>query len=63
MADPKKHPDFNIRQTGDALIGAQFYNQQLIDDQIKLRNDLPILQNSVFGWITSGVIKGSLWCA
>lgn len=51
-------PTFNRSDKIDLLLGAEHYHQLLAIGQIKLSEELPILQNSVFGWIVAGKIHG-----
>ncbi|XP_029677699.1 uncharacterized protein LOC115244268, partial [Formica exsecta] len=44
----------------DALIGGEFFLQLLETGKIELGNNLPILQNTKFGWIVSGSIPQHL---
>lgn len=50
---------FNQSNTIDALIGCEFYYQIIKDGQIKLKENLPILQNSVFGYVFGGKLTNS----
>ncbi|XP_017465034.1 PREDICTED: uncharacterized protein LOC108358305 [Rhagoletis zephyria] len=52
-------PSFNRRDKIDILLGAEFYNQLMAAGQIKLSDDLPILQNTVLGWIIAGKVGGN----
>lgn len=52
-------PDFYKTRDIDILIGAEIYHELLAVGQIKLNDNLPILQNSVLGWIVCGRLKSS----
>lgn len=52
-------PNFNLPDKIDVLLGAEFYHQLLITGQITLGEDLPTLQNTVFGWVISGKVGGN----
>ncbi|XP_017475229.1 PREDICTED: uncharacterized protein LOC108365650 [Rhagoletis zephyria] len=52
-------PSFNRPDKIDILLGAEFYNQLMAAGQIKLSDDLPILQNTVLGWIIAGKVGGN----
>lgn len=43
----------------DLLIGAEFYYQIIMHQQITLDEHLPILRNTLFGWIVSGKIDSN----
>lgn len=62
LADPK----FNIPQKIDILIGAEHYFNLLSIGQINATKQVPILQNTVFGWVVSGQnatpYTASAWC-
>lgn len=47
-------PAFNVSSEIDMLIGAEIYFEILRLDQIKLGNQLPVLQDTEFGWIVAG---------
>lgn len=47
-------PDFNISRNIDLLIGAGYYFDFLIMEQLKIPG-IPILQNSKFGWLIGGL--------
>lgn len=51
-------PTFNRPEKIDILLGAEFYHQLLTIGQIKLADDLPLLQNTTLGWIVSGKLSG-----
>lgn len=53
LADPSFYRPDNI----DILLGAEFHHQLLVDGQIKLAKNLPILQNTLLGWIIAGKIE------
>ncbi|XP_037960644.1 uncharacterized protein LOC119689804 [Teleopsis dalmanni] len=55
LADPTFHKSDKI----DMLFGAEFYHQLLSPGQIQLSRELPILQNTVLGWIVSGKIQNA----
>lgn len=50
LADPL----FNINSSIDLLIGAELFSSLLAIGQIKLSDQLPTLQNTVFGWVVLG---------
>lgn len=50
-------PTFNRPDKIDILLGAEHYHQLLSIGQIKLSEQLPLLQNTVFGWVVSGKIQ------
>ncbi|XP_037961012.1 uncharacterized protein LOC119690089 [Teleopsis dalmanni] len=52
LADPCFHQKGNI----DLLLGAEFSHELLSIGQIKIGNNLPILQNTLLGWIVIGKI-------
>ncbi|XP_075162846.1 uncharacterized protein LOC142235479 [Haematobia irritans] len=47
-------PTFNRPGKIDILLGAEYYHQLLAIGQIQLGDNLPILQNTIHGWIASG---------
>lgn len=49
-------PTFSQPAEIDVLIGAEFYHQVLSEGKIKIDDNMPILQNTVFGWVFSGKI-------
>lgn len=49
-------PAFNRPNKIDILLGAEHYHQLLTIGQIQLSKQLPILQNTVFGWIVAGKV-------
>ncbi|XP_037929718.1 uncharacterized protein LOC119664260, partial [Teleopsis dalmanni] len=51
LADPTFYKSDKI----DMLLGAEFYHQLLSPGQIQLSRELPILQNTVLGWIVEEV--------
>ncbi|XP_026478309.1 uncharacterized protein LOC113384765 [Ctenocephalides felis] len=51
-------PDFNIPGPIDLLMGAELYFGILQQGCIRLGKNLPILKNSRFGWLLSGVYSG-----
>ncbi|XP_062538515.1 uncharacterized protein LOC134206800 [Armigeres subalbatus] len=55
LADP------NFYEAGpvDVIIGAEHYLDLLADGQLKVMDDGPTLQNTVFGWIVSGRVPDS----
>ncbi|XP_037957896.1 uncharacterized protein LOC119687597 [Teleopsis dalmanni] len=55
LADPTFYKSDKI----DMLLGAEFYHQLLSPGQIHLSRELPILQNTVLGWIVSGKIQNA----
>lgn len=50
---------FSSPQRIDLLIGAELYYQIITQQQIALNDNLPMLQNTVFGWIVSGKIDSN----
>lgn len=48
--------NFNTSQKIDILLGTQLFYDILCDGQIRLGNNLPVLQNSKCGWILAGPI-------
>lgn len=52
LADCNYHVPAKI----DMLLGADVFWDVLCTEQIKLGSDLPILQNSMFGWLISGPV-------
>lgn len=53
-------PNFNQPGTIDLLIGAETYQEIILEGLIKGNSGSPIAQNSEFGWILSGQIKKNL---
>lgn len=52
-------PQFNIPARIDMLIGAELFCELISVGQIKMNDRLPILQNSVFGWILMGKVSNA----
>ncbi|XP_055836795.1 uncharacterized protein LOC129905347 [Episyrphus balteatus] len=54
-----KLADHHFHQPGhiDLLIGAEFFHQLLCVGQIKLERNLPLLQNTLLGWIVTGKVN------
>lgn len=52
-------PDFYKPGRIDCLLGAEVFFELLRDGQIKLAENLPILRNSVLGWIVAGKVETS----
>ncbi|XP_037927016.1 uncharacterized protein LOC119661654 [Hermetia illucens] len=50
-------PRFNESRRVDMLIGAEYYHELLCVGQIKLGKNLPLLQNTLLGWIVTGKLK------
>ncbi|GBP02363.1 hypothetical protein EVAR_101193_1 [Eumeta japonica] len=50
-------PCFNQTDKIDLLIGAEFYHQLMRPQQIKINQNLPILQNTTLGWIITGKLQ------
>lgn len=50
-------PVFNRPQKIDILLGAEFYFDLLIHEQLRLADSLPILQNTRLGWIVTGKVQ------
>lgn len=50
-------PTFNRSNKIDILLGAEHYHQLLAIGQIRLSPQLPILQNTVLGWVVAGKIN------
>ncbi|XP_073821570.1 uncharacterized protein [Musca autumnalis] len=62
LADP------HFFQTGriDVLLGADFYFNLILSQEIRMSKELPILKNSKLGWIASGKVHaeaGTVTCA
>ncbi|XP_062715106.1 uncharacterized protein LOC134291407 [Aedes albopictus] len=55
LADPNFHKPGPI----DIIIGAEYYYDLLREDKVKLSDDGPTLQSTVFGWVVSGRISGN----
>ncbi|XP_055523061.1 uncharacterized protein LOC129717231 [Wyeomyia smithii] len=55
LADPEFHQPGPI----DLIIGAEYYYDLLMNERMKLTDDGPTLQKTVFGWVVSGRIPGS----
>ncbi|XP_030763464.1 uncharacterized protein LOC115888036 [Sitophilus oryzae] len=53
---PLADPDFNVASNIDMLIGSSIFYSLLTQGQIKMGKGLPVLQNSVLGWIVAGNI-------
>ncbi|XP_037924354.1 uncharacterized protein LOC119660048 [Hermetia illucens] len=51
------HPRFNESRRVDMLIGTEYYHELLCVGQIKLGKNLPLLQNTLLGWIVTGKLK------
>lgn len=52
-------PSFNQPAKVELLLGAELYLELLRQGQIKLGPHLPVLQNTVFGWIIAGKVKAN----
>lgn len=52
-------PQFNRTAKIDVLLGAEFYFQLLLSEELKLADNLPILRNTKLGWIASGILCDS----
>lgn len=52
FADPR----FNVPGRIDLLIGAEIFFELINDGQIRMSNDLPLLQETKLGWIVSGPV-------
>ncbi|XP_062704228.1 uncharacterized protein LOC134286610 [Aedes albopictus] len=52
LADPEFHTPKRI----DLLIGNEFFFSLLKSGQMKLSDDLPLLQETVFGWVIAGPV-------
>lgn len=50
-------PHFNISSGIDILLGAEVFFKILQPEQQNLSQELPILQNTLFGWVISGKVK------
>ncbi|XP_037826426.1 uncharacterized protein LOC119614363 [Lucilia sericata] len=50
-------PNFNQPGSIDILLGASIFYEFLMVGQIKLRDNLPILQKTSLGWIVAGAIS------
>lgn len=55
LADPTFFEPSHI----DMLIGAEAFYDMLLSGKVKLSAELPILQESVLGWLVSGRVAGS----
>ncbi|XP_055527073.1 uncharacterized protein LOC129719703 [Wyeomyia smithii] len=53
-------PCFNKPGPIDMIIGAELYYDLLVDGRMKLSEDGPTLQQTVFGWVVSGRVPGRL---
>ena len=52
-------PEFNKPGRIDCLLGAEVFFNFMKDGQIELSSNLPILQNTVFGWMVAGKVDTS----
>ncbi|XP_055634292.1 uncharacterized protein LOC129774557 [Toxorhynchites rutilus septentrionalis] len=50
-------PEFNISRRIDLIIGAGHFYTLLLDGRIRLAQNLPMLVETVFGWIVTGQMK------
>ena len=50
-------PNFHKSSKNDALLGADIFYQLLKPNEIKLRDESIVLQETVFGWIVSGSVN------
>ncbi|XP_055633306.1 uncharacterized protein LOC129773687 [Toxorhynchites rutilus septentrionalis] len=58
LADPRFFEPSHI----DVIIGAEIYHRLLLDGFIELDSNLPILKETVFGWIVSGKCSNTISC-
>jgi hypothetical protein len=49
-------PQFGTTQQIDVLIGAESFYELFTNNQLKINNKLPPLQEAVFGWVISGKV-------
>ncbi|XP_062713379.1 uncharacterized protein LOC134290294 [Aedes albopictus] len=56
LADPNFHKPGPI----DIILGAEYYYDLLLEDKLKLSDDGPTLQGTVFGWVVSGRVPGNV---
>lgn len=52
-------PQFNKPGRIDCLLGAEILFELLLDGQMKLADNLPVLQNTVLGWVMAGKVQTS----
>lgn len=52
-------PDFNISDTVDVLIGASLFYELILANQYKLGKNMPMLQETLLGWIVTGSLNVS----
>ena len=53
-------PEFSKPGRIDCLLGAEVFFNFMKDGQVELANNLPILQNTVFGWMVAGKVDTSM---
>lgn len=53
-------PQFNVPSKVDMLIGAELFCELMSVGQIRINDELPMLQNSVFGWILMGKVSNAV---
>ncbi|XP_055623682.1 uncharacterized protein LOC129767088 [Toxorhynchites rutilus septentrionalis] len=58
LADPRFFEPSHI----DVIIGTEIYHRLLLDGFIELDSNLPILKETVFGWIVSGKCSNTISC-
>lgn len=54
-------PGFNRPQRADMLIGIGHFFGLLKAGKVKLGDDLPFLQETVFGWVVGGLVDSTAW--
>ncbi|XP_055632973.1 uncharacterized protein LOC129773401 [Toxorhynchites rutilus septentrionalis] len=52
-------PSFDTPDGIDLLIGAEFFFDVIMQGKFRLRDDLPLLQETVFGWVVTGAYYNS----
>lgn len=58
---PLADPEFNVTRRIDMIIGAgQFFDFLRRKGKVRLATDLPMLVETVFGWIVTGTVKEAL---
>ncbi|KAK2578790.1 hypothetical protein KPH14_012728 [Odynerus spinipes] len=53
-------PDFLIPRAIDIIVGANYYGQVIKPNIIKVSQDVPIAQLSIFGWLVLGPVRAHL---
>lgn len=49
-------PHFSTEQSVDVLLGTEIFFNSLLSGQIRIGNQLPLLQETTFGWVVAGKI-------